>query len=134
MEELNPPICSFLYSEYFVLMTVIGLDVKNREDEEKKKAVYPQALMLLSVYKGHEGLLCSTCTPRCLSRYKCVQVANTHSKAKRKRAPSFPVAQTQSHKSVTGQFLTHLRQHRLNLSLPLKHKRPPVSAGGKREG
>lgn len=48
---------------------------------------------------------------------------------RRRKASSFLVVQTQSHKSVTGQFLTHLRQHRLDLSLPSKHKRPPVWAG-----
>lgn len=49
------------------------------------------------------------------------------------KASSFLVGETRSHKSVTGRLLAHLRQHGLTLSLPPKHKRPPVQLVGGRK-
>lgn len=74
---------------------------------------------------------------RCVSRHLCLCVCLCrwgHTCSKKSEFHRFSAAWTYSHKSVTGQFLTHLRQHRLNLSLPLKHKRPSVSSKGKGEG
>lgn len=68
------------------------------------------------------------------STTRCVRWRHTGKKKKWERASSFLVGQSHSHKSVNGQFLTHLRQHRLDLSLPLKHKRPSVWVGGRRVG
>lgn len=88
--------------------------------------------------KGKRSSLSKALTPLsvCRNRGCCVRQHNQvcelvcvcrwgHT-GKKDRASSFLVVQIHSHKSVTGQFLTHLRQHRLDLSLPLKHRRPSV--------
>lgn len=94
-------------------------DITERQTGKKQFSLRsPDAIVCLQEQRELRSPRSQVCELVCVCRWRDT--------SKKDRASSFLVVQTHSHKSVTGQFLTHLRQHRLDLSLPLKDKRPSV--------